>query len=60
MPAHRGPERPTSGSTGEPFRLNELLGSEMEVTIEPVSAIPHESSGKRPILKVNRPLEDLR
>ena len=35
--------------------LNELLGSEMEVTIEKVSEIPHESSGKRPIIKVNQP-----
>ena len=34
--------------------LNELLGSEMEVTIEKVSEIPHESSGKRPIIKVNQ------
>ena len=33
--------------------LNELLGSEMEVTIEMVSEIPHESSGKRPIIKVD-------
>ena len=40
--------------------LSELLGSKMEVTIETVSEIPHESSGKRPIIKVNRPLEDLR
>ena len=34
--------------------LNELLGSEMEVTIETVSEIPHESSGKRPIIKVHQ------
>ena len=34
--------------------LNELLGSEMEVTIETVSEIPHERSGKRPIIKVNQ------
>ena len=34
--------------------LSELLGSEMEVTIETVSEIPHERSGKRPIIKVNQ------
>ena len=34
--------------------LNELLGNEMEVTIETVSEIPHERSGKRPIIKVNQ------
>ena len=40
--------------------LSELLGSEMEVTIETVSEIPHERSGKRPIIKVNQPLEERR
>ncbi len=34
--------------------LNELLGSEMDVTIETVSEIPREPSGKRPIIKVNQ------
>ena len=40
--------------------LSELLGSEIEVTIETVSEIPHQRSGKRPIIKVNQPLEERR
>ena len=34
--------------------LTELFQGEMEVAIEMVSEIPHESSGKRPIIKVNQ------